>query len=246
VAQGAKGAGMTSVEVERLPAAGGTLVIVTLSRPAARNAMDSGMLTALADVLADVHGDQDVRGLLLTGAGGQFSAGADLREPSDDGGRRRMELFATVYELLTSCPVPTVAAVEGFAVGGGAEAAAACDLRVAAAGAVFRFPGAMLGIPVGVARTVGLVGLSTAKDWVLSSRDVPAQEAYDVGFVQRLVSDGTAVEAAMTWLTTVAQRDPGTVRLLKHMFNDASGLHDRVAVENDTLRAHRPVLPRQA
>ena len=216
----------------------GHLLRIVLDRPAARNAMDTAMLAALADVLDDAAVDADLRGVLLVGAGDHFSAGADVREETADGGRRRMELFTLVYDLLTNLPVPTAATVEGYAVGGGAEVAAACDLRVAAEGATFRFPGARYGIPVGVARTVGLVGLGTAKDWVLSSRDVPAAEASAVGFVQRLVPDGASEAGARSWLQQVATRDVATVRLLKRLFNDASGgLRDRVAFENDALRS---------
>ncbi|WP_052664205.1 enoyl-CoA hydratase/isomerase family protein [Nitriliruptor alkaliphilus] len=227
--------GPVRVDHEPLPA--GHLLRVTLDRPAYRNAMDTALLAALADVLDAAGSDDDLRGLLLVGEGEHFSAGADVRERTDDGGRRRMELFTLVYELLTNLPVPTAAAVEGYAVGGGAEVAAACDLRVAAEGATIRFPGARYGIPVGVARTVGLVGLGTAKDWVLSSRDVHAAEAHEAGFAQRLVPDGEAETAARAWLTQVATRDVATVRLLKRLFNDASGgLSDRVAYENDALR----------
>jgi enoyl-CoA hydratase/carnithine racemase len=225
--------GRTHVDVP-----GGRLAVVTLQRPDVRNAMDSTLLAALVDVLDDAAGDGDLRGLLLTGADGHFSAGADLREPKPDGGRRRRELFTTVYELLTDLPIPTAAAVEGYAMGGGAEVATACDVRVAGRTATFRFPGASHGIPVGVARTVALVGLGTAKDWVLSSRDVPAAEAHAVGLVQRLVDAGEAVATARAWLEQVASRDAATVRLLKRLFNDASGsLSDRVRFENDTLRA---------
>ncbi|MFA9444295.1 enoyl-CoA hydratase/isomerase family protein [Egicoccus sp. AB-alg6-2] len=223
------------VEVVEVPA--GRLRLVTLTRPDARNAMDTALLMALADALDDADRDAELRGLLVTGAAGMFSAGADVREPLGDGGRRRMELFTTVYEQLTLLRVPTAAAVEGYAVGGGAELAAACDLRVAAEDAVFRFPGAVHGIPVGTARTVGQVGLSVAKDWVLSSRDVPAAEAFRTGFVQRLVAAGETVAVARTWLAQVAGRDPDTVALLKRLFNDASGLRNRVAFENDALRA---------
>lgn len=226
------------VRTTREAVTSGHLAVVSLCRPAARNAMDTALLGELVDVLSDAAADAELRGLVLTGDGGQFSAGADVREEVADGGRRRIELFTLAYELLTDLPVPTAAAVEGYAVGGGAEVAAACDLRVAGRGSSFRFPGAAYGIPVGVARTVGLVGLSTAKDWVLSSRDVPAEEAHRVGFVQRLVEDGTTVEVARAWLTQVAERDPATVRLLKRLFNDASGsLSDRVAYENDALRS---------
>jgi enoyl-CoA hydratase/carnithine racemase len=223
--------------VEDHPVDGGHLRLLRMHRPHARNAMDTALLVALVEALDAAATDPDVRGLLLTGGGGVFSAGADLREPLDDGGRRRMELFTAFYEQLSNFPRPTAAAVEGPAVGGGAEAAAACDLRAAGKSARFRFPGAVYGIPVGAARTVGLVGLSTAKDWVLSSRDVAAGEAADAGFVQRLVDDGEAEAAARAWLELVASRDAGTVALLKQTFNDFAGLRDRVAYENDALRA---------
>jgi enoyl-CoA hydratase/carnithine racemase len=107
---------------------------------------------------------------------------------------------------------------------------------VASRGATFRFAGAIYGVPVGVARTVGQVGLSTAKDWVLSSRDIAADEAYRVGFVQRLVDDGAARTEAMRWLTTVADRDADIVAVLKQAFNERAGVRDRLAFENDTLR----------
>jgi enoyl-CoA hydratase len=225
------------LDVEVRPVPTGTIRVLTLHRPAARHAMDTALLTALVDALDDADRDRDLRGLALTGSGGVFSAGADVREVTPDGGRRRMELFTTAYEQLTLLRVPTVAAVEGPAVGGGAEAAAACDLRVAGQHATFRFPGAIYGVPVGTARTIGQVGLSVAKDWVLSSRDVPATEAERRGFVQRLVPDGEALTVALEWLEQVATRDAQTVALLKRLFAEHSGLRDRVAFENDALRA---------
>lgn len=221
------------------PAGDGHVATLTLTRPSARNAMDTALLSELVEALDGCAHAPQLRGVLIAGAGEHFSAGADVRESVDaEGGRRRMELFTLVYEQLTELRVPTVAAVEGYAVGGGAEVAGACDVRVAARGATFRFPGARYGIPVGVARTTGLVGLGTAKDWVLSSRDVPAEEAFRVGFVQRLVDDGTAAGAAGQWLDQAAARDPATVALLKRLFNGAGGgLADRTRFENDGLRA---------
>jgi enoyl-CoA hydratase len=224
------------VEVRRVPT--GTIHLLTLHRPAARHAMDTAMLTALVDALDDAEHDDALRGLALTGSGGVFCAGADLREAlSAEGQRRRRELFTIVYERLTLLRVPTAAAIEGPAVGGGAEAAAACDLRVAGAGARLRFPGAIHGVPIGTARTIGQVGLSVAKDWVLSGRDVTAEEAERRGFVQRLVEQGQALAAALAWLELVATRDAATVALLKRLFADHGGLRDRVAFENDALRA---------
>ncbi len=223
------------VEVRAVPT--GTIWVLTMHRPAVRHAMDTALLAAMVEALDDAANDPDLRGLALTGSGGVFSAGADVREVTPDGGRRRMELFTTVYEQLTLLRVPTAAAIEGPAVGGGAEAAAACDLRVAARSASVRFPGAIYGVPVGFARTIGQVGLSVAKDWVLSSRDVPAEEAERRGFVQRLVPDGEALVAALAWLEQVASRDAATVALLKRLFAEHGGLRDRVAFENDALRA---------
>lgn len=227
-----------SVDREVVGIEAGQLHVLTMDRPGARNAMDTALLAELLDALDEAESDPEVRGLLLTGAGGTFSAGADVRERAQDGGQRSRELITAVYERLTLLRIPTAAAVEGYAVGGGAEAAAACDLRVAAQGATFRFPGAIYGIPIGVARTIGQVGLSTAKDWVLSSRDVPASEAYRSGFVQRLVPDGQTRAEALAWLTLVAGRDAATVAVLKRLFAEQSGLRDRTAFENDALRVH--------
>lgn len=222
-------------------AAGGTVHVLTLQRPAVRNALDTALLSALVDALHDADADEDLVGLLVTGAGGHFSAGADLKEARPTTGdatfARRQELFAIAYEQLTTFRAPTVAAVEGYAVGGGAELAAACDLLVMARSAVLRFPGATMGIPVGVARTVGRVGLSVARDWVLSAREVPAEEAHTTGFAQRLVADGEAVDAGLAWLELVAVNDPATVAVLKRQFLDLGGVRDRSARENDAIRA---------
>lgn len=229
----------TPLDVETREVGDGRIHVLMMHRPDAKNAMDSAMLMALVDAIDDADNDPGLRGLLLTGSGGAFSAGADIREPMDDGGRRRMELFTTFYEQLSNFRAPTAAAVEGPAVGGGAEAAAACDVRFAGRSAHFRFPGAIYGIPVGAARTVGLVGLGTAKDWVLSSRDIAVVEARAAGFVQRIVDDGDAVRAAEDWLAQVASRDAATVQLLKRFLNDFEGVRDRVAFENDALRAQQ-------
>lgn len=226
------------LQIERRAVDDGVIAVLRMHRPGARNAMDTALLMALVDALHEASEDDQVRGLLLTGGSKVFSAGADVREELDDDGVRRNELFTTFYESLSTHDKPTAAAVEGYAVGGGAEAAAACDVRVAGASATFRFPGAIYGIPVGAARTVGLVGLGTAKDWVLSSRDVPAEEAHAVGFVQRLVEDGAAQDAALDWLTTVASRDRAAVERLKNVLNVFAGVPDRVAWENDALRSH--------
>lgn len=212
---------------------------LTLDRPEARNAMSTALLAALLDAIGAAVAEQSVHALVLTGAGGAFSAGADLREPLDHAARvRRTDLFGMVYEAVGSCPLPTVAAIAGPCVGGGAEVAAACDLRVAEPDATFRFPGAALGIPVGPAKLVGLVGLGTAKDLVLTSRTVPANEAARIGLVQRLVPSGEGVAEATALAGAIARNDRAAVAYLKRQFDRFSGQSDRIAAENDALHAH--------
>ncbi|HVM14083.1 MAG TPA: enoyl-CoA hydratase/isomerase family protein [Egibacteraceae bacterium] len=210
--------------------------VLTLQRPDARNAMSTALLGELLDAVADAVADGEVRVLVVTGSGGSFSAGADLREELDHAGQvRRMDLFCQVYEAVATCPKPTMAAVEGHCVGGGVEVAAACDLRVAGATASFRFPGAALGIPVGAAKLVGLVGLGAAKDLVLTSRTFDVDEALRIGFVQRLTPEGGALDVAQQAAAQIAGNHPDAVAQLKRHFDRFSGLRDRVAVENDAL-----------
>ena len=189
--------------------------VLELDRPDARNAMSTALLGQLLDAVTDAREDDGVAAIVLTGAAGHFSGGADLKEPMDRPGQvRRMELFGMVYEAVATSPKATVAAITGSCVGGGVEVAAACDIRVADGTARFRFPGASLGFPVGPAKLVGLVGLGTAKDLVLTSRMIDAVEAHRIGLVQRLVDTD-----------------------LKAQFDRFSGLGDRVAAENDALHA---------
>jgi enoyl-CoA hydratase/carnithine racemase len=216
----------------------GRVRVLTMHRPDARNAMDTALLGALLDELTEAVYDPATRVLVLTGAGGHFSAGADLREELDQAGQvRRIDLFCEVYEAVAASPKPTIAAVAGHCVGGGVEVASACDLRVADATARFRFPGAALGFPVGAAKLVGLVGLGTAKDLVLTSRTFDAVEAERIGFVQRRVAEGEAVSAALEVAEQVAANHQQALAYLKRQFNRFSGLTDHVAAENDGMRA---------
>lgn len=223
------------LDVQRLHVTGGVVHVLTMSRPPV-NAMDTALLTALVDAIHDAGQDEETAGLLLAGSSTIFSAGADLREPTDDGHVRRMELFGTFYELLTTFALPTVAAMEGPAIGGGAEAVAACDLRVAVAGTKLRFPGASMGIPVGTARLATQVALGVAKDWLLSGRDVTVEEAANHGLVQRVVEAGHAVEVGVEWLDATSVHDRQTVRRIKELAHDTVGLRARVLVENEAIR----------
>lgn len=210
---------------------------ITMSRPAARNAMNTPMLMELLDHLTDAVNAERVAVLVLTGDAGHFSGGADLKESMDRAAQvRRMELFSQVYETVATCPKATVAAVQGACVGGGAEVAVSADIRVAGHDLVMRFPGASLGFPVGAAKLVGLVGLGQAKDLVLTTRSIDVDEAFRLGIIQRVV-DGDPLRAAIEVAQVIAGNDAHAVTYLKAQFDRFSGLGDRVAAENDGLHA---------
>jgi enoyl-CoA hydratase/carnithine racemase len=212
--------------------------LLALNRVEARNALDTTLLGELLDALADAVHRPETRAIVLAGGDDAFSVGADLREDLDDAGRvRRMELFGQVFEAAGTCPLPTVAAVSGHCIGGGAEIAAACDIRIVDPGATFRFPGAAHGIPIGAAKLVGLVGLGAAKDLVLTARTITADEAHRLGLAQRVSRTGQALEDALATAAAIAGNDPAAVSYLKRLFSRFSGLDDRLAVENDALLA---------
>ena len=159
------------------------VALLRLDRPKSRNAINTQMLEELLAHLEAARADEDLRVLVLSSTDHMgFSAGADVREDLDrDGAIRRMQLFADLYDGLTGFPRPTIAACHGACVGGGAEIAVSCDLRVGGSNMRLRFPGAGLGVPVGPARLVTLCGLSVAKYLLLTSKEIAVDEALPLG-----------------------------------------------------------------
>ena len=164
------------------------VALLRLERQKSRNAINTQMLVELLEHLAVARGDEAVRVLVISSADHLgLSAGADVREELDEEGQvRRMQLFADLYDAIVAFPKPTIAACHGDVVGGGAEIAIACDMRVGGSNLRMRFPGAALGVPVGPARLVTLCGLAAAKYLLLSSRTVGADEALRLGLVNRV------------------------------------------------------------
>src|SRR5262245_19621846 len=175
------------------------VALLRLERERARNAINTEMLDELLAHLAEAQQDDGVRVVVISSNDHLgLSAGADVREELNEEGKvHRMELFAELYDELTSFPKPTVAACHGSVVGGGAEIAVACDLRVGGSNLRMRFPGAQLGVPVGPARLVTLCGLATAKYLLLTSRTVGADEALRMGLVQRVATEAATEDSAL-------------------------------------------------
>jgi enoyl-CoA hydratase/carnithine racemase len=146
-----------------------------------------------------------------------------------------MEAFARVYAAIEAFPAPTVAVCAGNVVGAGAELAAGCDLRVGADNLKLVWAGARMGAPVGPARLVPLVGLSRAKELILTGRVVGMDEALAIGFLHRTAPAAEAEAAALALAREVAAHDRDGLRSLKAMFGELEAMPARVARENELL-----------
>ena len=209
--------------------------LLQLDRPDARNAINTQMLDELLAHLATARENESVRAVVVSSTDHMgLSAGADVREELDEDGRvRRMQLFSLLYDELTGYPKPTIAACHGACVGGGAEIAVACDLRVGGSNLRLRFPGAALGVPVGPARLVTLCGLSIAKYLLLTSKEVDADMAYRWGLIHKVVPAARTEEAALQLAADVAANPPESVARLKRMLHEWDGVEERSRVEGE-------------
>jgi enoyl-CoA hydratase/carnithine racemase len=209
------------------------IALLRLEREKARNAINTEMLEEMLAHLDRAKGDTEARVLVISSNDHLgLSAGADVREELDEQGRvHRMELFAQLYDEIVSFPKPTVAACHGSVVGGGAEIAVACDLRVGGSNMRMRFPGAELGVPVGPARLVTLCGLAAAKYLLLTSRNVSADEALRMGLVHRVAPAAANEGGALELAAEVASHPPEAVARLKQMLHRWDGVVERSADE---------------
>jgi enoyl-CoA hydratase len=203
-------------------------VIVTLNRPEKRNAIDASMVAALHELCASLEAQP--RLLLLTGgAEGVFAGGADIGQLRDRG---RMDALAginvSIFERLRRLPMPTLAAVDGPALGGGAELAYACDLRICTSRAFFGQPEVRLGIMAGAGATYrlpALVGEALAKELLFTGRRVPASEALAIRLVNRVVEEpDELLPTAHALLDEIAAGSALAVRLTK-LAVDAPSAH---------------------
>jgi enoyl-CoA hydratase/carnithine racemase len=211
--------------------------VIRLNRPDKRNALDTATLTELIAALDRLAADDALRALVLsTTSTRALCAGADVTEALDAaGGVARMAAFTRLYAHLDAFPVPTIAVCVGNCVGAGAEIAAGSDLRVGGDNLRLAWAGARLGVPVGPARLAPLIGVSRAKDLVLTGRVVGMDEAAAIGFLNRTAAAADAEAVALELATAiVAQSAPG-VRVLKQMFRDLDDSARRVEHENALL-----------
>ena len=202
------------------------LAFLTFNRPEARNAMTWGMYDALLDACDRVDRDDAVKVMVLRGAGGRaFVSGTDISQfqqfQAPDDGVRYERKISDVLDRLERVTKPTIAQIQGFAVGGGCAMAVTCDLRIATRESSFGIPIARtLGNCVtgaAYSRLVELVGPAAAKDMLFTGRLVQGEEAYAMSLVNRLVPSGDIDDAVRRLATEIASNAPLTVRATKEM-----------------------------
>jgi len=219
-----------------------TVAIVTIDRPDALNALDVPTLTALRERLLELRGDDATRAIVLTGAGDRaFAAGADIKYMSGldaDGATEWGELGHNVAQLLETNPKPTLAAINGFALGGGCELALACDIRYAARTAKLGQPEINLGVIPGwggTQRLARVCGIGVAKDLILTGRTVDAEEALRIGLVSAVFEPAELIQHALETARLLASKSPLALVSAKVAINHAlQGDHvDNLVRERD-------------
>jgi enoyl-CoA hydratase len=231
----------------------GHVVTITLNRPEARNAYSPEMMARMADAWDLIDGDPEVRVAILTGAGGHFCAGADLKAMSsgfkdDDPWRARFKKEPELHwkSLLRNYRLkkPLIAAVEGTAIAGGSEIVQATDIRVAGQSARFGLAEARWGLfPLG-GSTVRLrrqIPYTVAMDLLLTGRQIPAEEALRIGLIGRVVADGQALAEARTIADQIAANGPLAVQAIKRSVIETEGLPEPEAMKKE-LEIGWPIL----
>ncbi|MFN8040632.1 MAG: crotonase/enoyl-CoA hydratase family protein [Acidimicrobiales bacterium] len=219
----------------------GHTAIVTLNRPAKRNALSSEMLVRMHDAWLEIDRNPDIRVAIVTGAGGNFCSGADLKamaagHPDDEYTKR----FATDSDLHWKALLrhfvpakPMIAAVEGYAIAGGTEILQAFDIRVAAEGATFGVAEVRRGLfPLGgsTVRLSRQIPYTVAAELLLTGRFVPAAEAYRVGLVGHVVPDGTALDKAKEIAAEIAANGPVAVQAVLKSLRATREMPERVGL----------------
>jgi enoyl-CoA hydratase len=218
----------------------GPILVVSINRPEARNAVDRETAELLYEAFAGFDADGDLKVAVLHGAGGHFSAGADLKALSAGvANRLEPEGSAPLGPTRLRLKKPVIAAVSGYAVAGGLELAIWCDLRIAEKGSVFGVFCRRWGVPLidgGTVRLARIVGFGRALDMLLTGRPVEAEEALSMGLANRVVPDGKALEAAMELASAIAAHPQTCMRNDRLSMYESFDLPYEAAMKNEFLR----------
>ena len=215
---------LKNIKVERQD----KILIITMNRPKAMNALNNDTLSELLQIVNYLEGEKEILGVILTGEGKAFVAGADISQMKDYGaeeGRSYANFAQKIFNKLEDLEKPVIAAINGYALGGGCELAMSCDLRIASEKAVFGQPEVNLGvIPCfgGTQRLSRLVGAGRAKDLIYTGRLIQADEAFAMGLVNKVVAPESLLDEAKAMMNLILEKAPIAVRYAKVAIN--SGL----------------------
>jgi len=209
-------------EILKMEAADG-VAVVTVSRPQALNALNTRFFQEMDSLLGEIAERDEIKVVVLTGEGKAFVAGADIAEmvqKTQDEGQAFSIMGQKTFRSLELLDKPVIAAINGFALGGGLELALACDVRIAGAKAKFGQPEVNLGLIPGYAATQRLprlIGLGNALFLLMSGEMVGAEEALRMGLVQKVVEPEQLLPTVMALAKTIAAKGPRAVKLVKHV-----------------------------
>jgi enoyl-CoA hydratase len=217
----------------------GAIAVVTLNRPDALNAINVETMAEIGHAMLELGADADVRAVVLTGAGKAFVAGADISELKTKDGMQAREISQhgqRTYSIVENLPKPVIAAINGYALGGGLELAMACDIRIASSKAKMGQPEVKIGTVPGFAgtqRLPRLVGFGRAKEMLLVGEPIDAEKALAWGLVTRVVEPEALLDEAKTMAAQIAKNGPVAVGLVKTCVNkgtstdvDAGGMQE--------------------
>jgi enoyl-CoA hydratase/carnithine racemase len=208
------------------------ILILTLNRPEAMNCFNSDLLVEIAEVIREANFDLALRCIIITGAVGEdpkktsFSTGADLKERrgmSQDQVRRFIFTIRNTFTAIEQVRIPVIAAINGFAFGGGMELALACDIRIAAANVIMGLTETSLAIIPGAGGTQRLpriIGIAKAKELIFTARRIDAKTALDIGLVNRVVEPDQLIPAALDMAREIAKNGPIGVAQAKFAINN--------------------------
>jgi enoyl-CoA hydratase/carnithine racemase len=222
------------------------IVILTFNRPQARNALDLETMRAFMDAVGDLAQDEGLRAVILTGAGTDaFCSGGDLIElsayPSEADARMMIGLMGDALLRLERLPVPVIAAINGYALGGGSEVAMACDMRIADETARMAFVQIRMGLTPGWGagqRLLRLVGYARAMEFLLRGNILQGAELFAAGLVNQVVEAGAALPYALKFAEQIAASPPDVVRGIKQLLQ--AGLTQPY---DEALRVERDIFP---
>lgn len=200
--------------------------LITLNRPEVHNAMNTQMLIELEACIDKIKDDAQLHCLIITGAGAAFTTGEDVNElceMSQEQAKEYSTLGLRVMQKIEQLPMPVIAAVNGWALGGGCELALACDIRVAAETAIFSFPEASLGITTGLggtSRLIRTIGEGRAKHLIYTGSRIRGPEALQIGLVTQISPLKYLMEEVCDMANNIAANSTFAVRLAKQLFLD--------------------------